>query len=260
MNTAVFIAWRGGSSERGEWSPVARLDRVDGEYRFVYTQGARTLSGFRPFPGMSDLEEIYRSETLFPLFANRLLSRSRPEYEAWLTWSGFDSRRPTEPLALLSVTEGIRQTDALEVFPCPVPAAIDGRYRTHFFVHGLRHASPQAQARLATLHAGDALSIELEEGNPHDSQAVAVGLDRDGRLRLGYVPRYLARDARTLARRVGVDAIDLRVVRLNPGAPLQMRLLCSLTAPWPPGFNPCSGIEFQPIVDDVALAQVVHGA
>ncbi len=260
MNTAVFIAWRGGSPERGEWSPVAKLDRVDGEYRFAYTRGACTLPGFHAFPGMLDLEEIYRSETLFPLFANRLLSRSRPEYEAWLTWGGFDPQRPPEPLALLSVTEGIRQTDAVEVFPCPVPDGTDGKYRTHFFLHGLRHASPQAQARLATLHAGAELSIELEDDNAHDPHALAVWVDGNERLRLGYVPRYLARDARTLARQVGVDAIDLRVMRNNLGAPLQMRLLCSLTAPWPPEFDPCSGIEFQPIVDDVALAQVVHSA
>lgn len=260
MNTAVFIAWRGGSPERGEWSPVARLDRLDGEYRFVYTQGARTLAGFHPFPGMADLEEVYHSATLFPLFANRLLSKSRPEYEAWLTWSGFDPQRPPEPLALLSVTEGIRQTDALEVFPCPLPDPVDGKYRTRFFVHGLRHASPQAQARLATLHAGNVLSIELEDDNAHDPQAVAVWIDGDERLRLGYVPRYLARDARTLARHVGADAIDLRVVRINPGAPLQMRLLCSLTAAWPRGFAPCSSVEFQPIVDDAAVLQAVHGA
>lgn len=260
MNTAVFIAWRGGSAQRGEWSPVARLDRLDDEYRFVYTQGARTLAGFHPFPGMADLEEVYRSQTLFPLFANRLLSRSRPEYEAWLTWSGFDPQRQPEPLALLSVTEGIRQTDALEVFACPVPDPGDGRYRTRFFVHGLRHASPQAQARLATLHAGEVLSIELDDDNAHDPQAIAVRADRDERLRLGYVPRYLARDARTLARHAGTGAIDLRVVRVNPGAPLQMRLLCSLSAAWPRGFDPCSEIEFQPIVDETALARVVHGA
>ena len=94
----------------------------------------------------------------------------------------------------------------------------------------------------------------------HDPHAVAVWVDREERLRLGYVPRYLARDTRTLARQVGADSIELCVVRNNPGAPMQMRLLCSLTAHWQHGFDPCSGVEFQPIVDDVALAQVVHGA
>lgn len=259
MNTTVFIAWRGGSPERGTWSPVAMLDCVEREYRFVYTQGARTLAGFHPFPGMTDLDEVYRSETLFPLLANRLLSRSRPEYNAWLTWSGFDPHVPPNPLALLSVTEGIRQTDAVEVFPRPVPDA-EGRYRTRFFLHGLRHASPEARERLATLQAGDALGVELENNNISDPQAVAVLVDGAQRLRVGYVPGYLARDARALVAQVGLDALDLRVARLNAGAPLQVRVLCGLTAPWPRGFAPCTGPEFRPIVSDAELAQVAHGA
>lgn len=259
MNTAVFIAWRGGTPEQGEWSPVARLDREHDEYRFVYTQGARTLAGFHPFPGMPDLDEVYWSETLFPLLANRLLSRSRPEYEAWLAWGGFDPQHPPDPLALLSVTEGIRQTDALEVFPRPMPDA-EGNYGTRFFLHGLRHAPPEVHARMATLQTDEALQIELEDDNVRDPRAVAVLFDGAQRLRLGYVPRYLARDARALVGRVGADAIDLHVARVNLGAPLQMRVLCCLTAPWPRDFAPCAGAEFQPIVDEAELAQVVHGA
>jgi hypothetical protein len=259
MNTAVFIAWRGGTPERGEWSPVARLDREHDEYRFVYTQGARTLAGFHPFPGMPDLEEVYRSEMLFPLLANRLLSKSRPEYEAWLTWGGFDPHDPPNPLALLGVTEGIRQTDALEVFPCPLPNAA-GMYRSRFFLHGLRHATPDVHERLASLQAGEALQLELENDNVRDPRAVAVLFDGAHRLRLGYVPRYLARDARALAAHAGVAAIDLRVARINHGAPLQMRVLCDLSSPWPRGFSPCAGSEFQPIVDEAELAQAAHGA
>ncbi len=259
MNTTVFIAWRGGSTERGEWSPVARLEHAQGEYRFVYTQGARTLTGFYPFPGMGDLEVVYRSRTLFPLFTNRLLARSRPEYEAWLMWSGFDPKDPPDPLAVLGVTEGIRQTDALEVFPMPVADA-HGNYATRFFLHGLRHASAQAHERLAELRTNDALHVELEDANEHDPHAVAVLDDGVQRLRLGYVPRYLARDVRVLVARNDMSAIDLRVARVNHGAPLQMRLLCTLQTPWPQGFTPCTGAEFQPIAEAVTPVRVAHGA
>ena len=258
MNPVVFIAWRSGTPERGAWSPVARLQHVDGEYHFVYTHGARTLTGFHPFPGMPDLDEVYRSQTLFPLLTNRLLSRSRPEYDAWLTWSGFDPKFPPDPLAVLGVTEGIRQTDALEVFPCPQPD-LQGRYQTRFFLHGLRHASQQARARLETLKAGDALHVELENDNPRDPRAVAVMTDGAQRLRLGYVPRYLARDARALVAPGAMDAIELRVARINSAAPLQMRLLCHLTAPWPRDFEPCAEEAFQPIAEEDVL-QVAHGA
>lgn len=259
MNRTVFIAWRGGSPEHGEWSPVARLEHAKGEYRFVYTHGARTLPGFHPFPAMDDLEIVYRSRSLFPMLTNRLLSHSRPEYDAWLTWSGFDPKNPPDPLAILGVTEGIRQTDALEVFPKPMTDA-QGNYSTRFFVHGLRHASAQALEQLATLRTSDPLRVELENDNPRDPHAVAVLDDGVQRLRLGYVPRYLARDVRALMAYNGIEAIDLRVARVNHGAPLQMRLLCTLHTPWPQSFAPCAGAEFQPIAEALNPVRIAHGA
>jgi len=78
------------------------------------------------------LEQVYESNDLFPLFKNRLLKESRPDYEAYLRWSGFDTDNPPAPIVVLGVTEGIRQTDAIEVFPCPVPGA-DGCYLSRFF-------------------------------------------------------------------------------------------------------------------------------
>lgn len=259
MKSTVFIAWRGGTPERGEWSPVARLTHADGEYCFVYTQGARTLTGFHAFPGMGDLETVYRSRELFPLLTNRLLSKSRPEYAAWLMWSGFDPKNPPEPLAMLGVTEGIRQTDALEVFPAPMPDA-RGNFTTRFFLHGLRFAVPRAVDQVAALHAGDPLCIELEIDNAYDPHAVAVLDDGAERLRLGYVPRYLARDVRALVAQEGMQAVDVRIARINQSAPLQMRLLCTLSAPWPCGFAPCAGAEFQPIVSEATLERIAESA
>lgn len=261
MSQVVYVAWRvGAPGERGRWSPVGRLEQIDGEYRFVYTHGARTLKGFHPFPGMTDLQTMYRSEDLLPMMSNRLLSRSRPEFRAWLTWSGFDPDNPPDPLAILGVTEGIRQTDALEVFPEPVPDT-EGCYRSRFFVHGLRHADATALQRLASLEAGMPPRVKPEDDNAFDPYAVAVLDDRDGSpQRLGYVPRYLARDVRALISRAGVGAIELNVARVNADAPLQMRLLCQLVTPWPARFEPCAGDEFRPIVDPSHELQVAHSA
>src|SRR5437773_9230655 len=110
MSQALFVATRTGTPEQSAWAPVGCLERIDGLYRFVYTRGATTLADFQPFPGMPDLRAVYQSEALFPIFANRLLSKSRPEYEAYLAWGGFDPNHPPDPLAILGVTEGIRQT------------------------------------------------------------------------------------------------------------------------------------------------------
>src|SRR3546814_6664866 len=65
----------------------------------------------------------------------------------------------------------------------------------------------------ATLQAGNTLRVELEDGNAHDPRAVAVLDDGMQRLRLGYVPRYLARDVRALIAHAGAETIDLRANR-----------------------------------------------
>lgn len=250
MSQELFIAWRAGGAAQGRWGPVGRLRRLAHGYRFVYTRGARVLEGFCPFPDMPRLDAVYESEDLFPLFANRLLARSRPEYEAYLTWGGFDPHCPPDPIALLGVTEGMRQTDSLELFPLPQPDA-DGRYSSRFFLHGLRWMPAAAQARTTQLVPGEPLGLMLDVSNAFDRHAVAVRTS-DGRdqLMIGYVPRYLAADVRWLCAASAPDAVELAVARVNPNAPLQHRLLCQLRARWPRGFSPCTSDEYLPMVGE----------
>ncbi len=243
---ALFVAWRPEKVSCG-WRPVGRLIHDGDLYWFCYTQGARQPD-FRPFSGMDDLEQLYESEDLFPLFANRLLSESRPEYDDYLRWSDFDPDNPPDPIVVLGVTEGIRQTDSVEVFPCPAPDA-GGCYLNKFFLHGIRWAGPSALDRIAKLQAGDELLLEPEQGNQSDPYAVKV-LTASRKL-IGYVPRYLARDIRHLILTCQVPYQELAVVRVNPEAPVQNRLLCRMNSCWPDDFQPCSGEEFLPIPKDV---------
>ncbi len=226
------------------WRPVGRLEHDGSLYRFWYTQGARKL-GFRPFAQMEPLDQVYESDELFPLFANRLLSESRPEYEAYLRWSGFDIDNPPDPILVLGVTEGIRQTDAVEVFPCPVPDA-EGCYFNNFLLHGIRWLPKTAVERIGELEEGERLKLMLDLQNEHDPQAVAVRTETE-RMQIGYVPRYLAHDVWQLVQRCEVDFIELYVARVNRDAPLQNRVLCRLHACWPEEFQPCSGEDFLPI-------------
>jgi|DewCreStandDraft_2_1066082.scaffolds.fasta_scaffold15027_2 hypothetical protein len=247
MDNALFVAWY--SPHQRQWGPVGKLERTPTGYRFFYTRGAKTLAGFRPFPGMEDLDTVYESDELFPLFANRLLAPSRPEYEAFLRWGGFDPHHPPDPIAVLGVTEGRRVTDTVEVFPCPTPDA-EGRYVTKFFLHGLRWMAPAAWARVLELKPEEPLALMLDFMNRYDPYAVAVRTcDELGRMLLGYVPRYLARDIRQVCLRCAPDFISVTVERVNPDAPLRQRLLCRFSACWPPGFQPCQGEEFQPLTD-----------
>jgi hypothetical protein len=243
MVNALYVAWRGNEPNRG-WGPVGRLERTDDLYRFYYTHGARQLRGFRPFPQMTDLDQVYESTELFPLFANRLLSRSRLEYDAFLHWSGFDPVSQPDPIAILGVTEGRRQTDSVEVFPAPIPDP-NGNYTTKFFVHGMRWISPAALQRMQKLTPGESLQLIPESDNPYDPHAVALHAIQDP-AHIGYVPRYLAQDARRLLHN-NPASVHVSVERLNSDAPLKQRLLCRMSAPWPDDFAPCAGEQFEPI-------------
>jgi hypothetical protein len=249
MINSLFVAWRGSDPEQG-WGPVGCLERADGVYRFCYTQGARLLPGFSPFSGMRDLDQVYESTELFPLFANRLLSKSRPEYEDYLRWSGLDPVSQPDPLAILGVTEGRRETDLVEVFPCPIPDA-EGNYQSKFFVHGVRWLTPAGAARLQVLEPGEHLRPMPDLKNQYDAHAMGLHTARDAE-RIGYVPRYLAQDVAEL---LGHDegAIQVWVERVNADAPLRQRVLCSMRARWPQGFVPCHGEAFEPIPSSAAI-------
>lgn len=248
----LFVAWRTRDPNHPGWGPVGRLEFDGVLYRFFYTQGAKTLSGFEPFAGMDDLNEVYTSEEIPPLFKNRLLSEKRPEYEAYLTWGGFDYRNPPDPLTLLAVTEGRRQTDAVEVFPCPSPDA-EGCYFNRFFLHGIRWAEPAGRTYIeGRMQAGEELLLIPEPTNAHDPNAVAIYPQGES-VRIGYAPRYLAHDIDALLGQCDDGFVKLTVSRINSNAPLQQRVLCQLRGCWPEGFEPCKSEAFLPLLSGVVV-------
>jgi hypothetical protein len=246
--TSLYVAWHT-ASPPPTWGPVGKLDFEDGYFRFRYTRGAKKLHGFDPFPGMPEFDRVYRSVGLFPLFANRLLAKSRPEYQRYLMWSGFLPDSAPEPLVILGRTEGRKETDAIEVFPCPEPSST-GRYVGFFFAHGIRYHLPNAGPILKQLMAGDRLQLRPQPRNLHDSNAVAIFAHNEP---LGYIPRYLAPDVKFLLERCGESDVKLYVDRINHDSPMQQRLLCRLDACWPEDFHPCGGDEFKLISEDKVL-------
>jgi HIRAN domain len=239
---ALFVAWQDPDSRK--WLPVGRLTRDNGGYRFVYTQGARESKRFRPFGSMGDLDATYVSDELFPLFANRILPKSRPEYQDFLRWLGL-SKEQHDALELLARSGGLRGTDTLEIFPCPEPTA-DNEYQVFFFVHGLRYLTSENQAHVRSLQSGEELFLMRDIQNPSDPMALLLRTG-DPMSLVGYCPRYYSAELSGLVEVVGQSEVKAAVEQVNQDAPNDLRLLCKLRAPWPSSFTPCSREQFVPI-------------
>lgn len=241
META-FLAWH---DPGRRWYPVGRLSREDHHYTFVYTRGAwdAYVAGFRPLPSFPSFQNSYSAPGLFTTFTTRVLSQKRPEFPEFVSWLNL-SPENADPWEVLVTGGGQRETDSFEIFACP-RRDDEGRFSVQCFVRGLQHRTPEAIARADRLRVGERLLIEGEPGNAADTLAVKT-VTADDFQHIGYLPRYLAGDVRAL----GLDRVAVSVERLNRApTPVQFRVLVRLTAPWPSGFRPCTGPEFEPVPD-----------
>ena len=235
-----YLAWQ--NPDNRKWFPVGMLTLDEGVYRFLYTKGALKNSNFVCFGRMGKLDAVYESETLFPLFSNRLLSSSRPEFKNYLNWLNIKNG---DQLDVLAITEGLRSTDTLEVFKCPMPNE-RGEYEVEFLSHGLSHLPQQTLERVNRLQTRDRLFLIHDFQNKHDPMAIVMRTD-DPIDFCGYCPRYLNPDFHILMKKSGAENLLVEVVKVNVEAPLNMRLLCKITAKWPKDFTPCSEDNFHPV-------------
>lgn len=238
---ALFVAWQ--DTKTRSWAPVGRLTHDEGLFRFVYTRGAKDMGeSFQPFGAMTDLNSAYISETLFPLFANRVLPKSRPEYDTYLKWLGMNEAA-YDVMEELSLTGGFRATDSLELFPCPEPTS-QNQYVVYFFSRGIRHILPESRERASELEKGQRLYLMLDVQNKYDPHALVLRTDEPVTL-VGYAPRYYSGEFSSVVKEVGPESIKVTVEQVNKDAPLQYRLLCKLESPWPTNFSPCVHNQFQ---------------
>lgn len=237
----LYVAWQ--DEKTREWIPVAMLGRLAEGYTLQYTQGAKRCKSFAGLGRMSALDKVYFSETLFPFFANRLVSRSRPEYKNFMKWLALDEIGD-DPMAIMAVTGGVRATDSFELVP--VPRRELNFLKLDFFVRGLRHLPNNTLERIASLSVNDRLYLMGDVQNLHDQHALMLRTD-DPKTLIGYVPRYYCSGLdKLLASDPGNVVVNVK--RVNPDAPLDMRLLCSLSAPWTENFELLeSESDFQPL-------------
>jgi len=236
----IFVAWQEPLSRH--WAPVGRLSKDNHEFKFVYTLGAKETPNFRPFGRMRDLYAEYKSEELFPLFANRVLPKSRPEYRDYMHWLGLNEQNYDE-MEELSRTAGLRATDSIELFPCPTETK-DKSYEVFFFSRGLRHMHKENQARAKMLSFGEQLYLMQDLQNKYVAMSLLLRTGDPVSL-AGYAPKYFSAEVTKLLQSNGQENVKVTVEQVNPDAPLQYRVLCKLKTHWPVNFMPCSNDQFQ---------------
>jgi hypothetical protein len=245
----LFLAWQDPETRR--WFPVGKLSSDQGIFRFVYTKGAKLSKNFIAFASMQDFYAVYKSRELFPLFSNRLISKKRPEYRDFLRWLDLRENE-ADPLVLLARTEGVRGTDSLTVFPCPERTPTR-KYVVHFFSHGSRYLPDEARIRINRLSPGERLYLMPDPQNEYDGCAIALRTNDPATI-VGYCPRYITYDFLQLLAN-DPEAVDVRVQRVNLEAPIQLRLLCKLTADWPATFRPCGSEEFEELGQEIPTSR-----
>lgn len=245
MNT-LFLAWQAPEPRRS-WFPIGRLDVSDSrdDYCFRYVRGAlaaEKTEGFRPMPVFPDLDRVYRSNELFSLFQNRVMTPQRKDFSAYLSSLSLESDR-YDPIEMLAITGGARATDNFEVFPKIIKRA-DGTFKCRFFLHGLRHVAASAQLRAETLQPGEVLGVSIELTNP--VTRTALQLHSADYQMLGWAPRYLVNDLLKVI--ADQSTLHATVVRVNEApAPDKRRLLVELQGHLSDTYEPMSGELFRPI-------------
>ena len=221
LNTA-YVSWKEPGSHA--WYVVCRLTEKQDGYEFAYTKGAIKAKNFVPFPGFDDLYRKYFSTTLFPLFSNRLIRDTRPEYRAFIEWLELP-KEASSPVDILSRSGGRRATDSLQIFKRLLPEE-DGKLTAYFFAHGLSHLTDKADERVSKLFQGEKLEIVHEKDNPKDPYAALVTATNP-KQRVGYLPRYMSRELLLLQEK-SPESFTVQVQAIRPDIPYHYRLLCKI--------------------------------
>lgn len=242
--STLFVAWQAPEPTRA-WFPIGRLDASVENHDFVfqYTRGAQQAherAGFSPLLAFPEFDRRYEASELFPLFKNRILESNRKDFAEYLTWLDLDPAQ-ADPISILSLSGGERQTDSLEVFP-KVRKLADGSISCRFFLHGLRHVPQEARARASALKEGEMLQVAIEVNNPATGYAVQMQT-QDGHL-IGWAPRYLVNDLRAVLLDQATVAATVRKINQD-GAPLARRVLIELVGRVPPGYEPMTSDEYK---------------
>lgn len=212
LHRSRLIVTRRGADD-GVYRAIGYLDQLSSGvelsmYEFTYLARATADPAFVPVVGFRDVSRLYRSERLFPSFADRVMSAKRPDRPQYL--EALDLDADADAWEILTASGGHREGDPIELISLPRFDRATGETSAHFLAHGVRHRSVDASDRITSLPAGYRLGLEPDLANTFNSQAIKI-VDRG--IHLGFVPDPLLGYVQSV---IVSGAYDLTVVRANP--------------------------------------------
>jgi hypothetical protein len=223
-----LVTWRNRSLRRT--FSIGLLTATEEGFRFSYLPGASTAPDFRPFVNFPELERQYRSTSLFPFFAQRVMDSRRPDYLNYLQALALPPGATATDV--LGRANGQRKGDTVQAILEP-HIDEDGRIDHVFLVSGVRHAPGNPQTDVQFLRPGSRLVLEPEPQNPANPDALLIS--REQGHPIGWVPDALL----YLAREVAKGSYQLEALRVNGAEwPSHLRVIVRLTGAVLPGFEP----------------------
>lgn len=212
VRSSRLIVTRRGVDD-GVYRAIGYLDQTTNAhesptYQFTYLARVAEDANFVPIVGFRDVGRRYRSERLFPSFADRVMSAKRPDRPQYL--EALDLRADADAWEILTASGGHREGDPIELVSLPHFERTTGDTSAHFLAHGVRHRGPEASERITGLPGGRRLSLEPDPANPVNSRAIRIV---DDRIHLGFVPDPLLDYVHSV---IDSGPYDLTVVRANP--------------------------------------------
>lgn len=211
----------------GVYRAIGYLDHVTDEYgatvyEFRYLARVEDDPTFVPIVGFRDIQRRYRSERLFPSFADRLMSAKRPDRPQYLEALSLDTNAGA--WEILAASGGHREGDPIELISLPDYEPNTGATSAQFLAHGIRYRGCEASNRITELRSGYRLSLEPDPTNSVNPWAIQIV---DQGTHLGFVPDPLLNYIYSV---ISDNAYELTVVRANPPETHpHLRLLLRLT-------------------------------
>lgn len=182
----LYLIWKCSTTRRQYI--VGRLTK-NGQYEFSYGEDISNAikAGFEPLISFEDLNTVYTSPELFPVFLSRLPDRKRKDINQILAKYGLETY---DSYQLLKRSGAKLPIDNLQ-FIDPILNFEDSFEKT-FYIAGTRHyiGCEGIDCNSTNIHItrGDEIFLQHEKNNPFDDNAICV-IDSQKHI-LGYIPRY----------------------------------------------------------------------